>query len=119
MTGVQTCALPISFYELALADVESGAVIALTRDMAPAYSPAISPSGDALVFVSTVSGAAELYRLDARAGAQPQPLVHSERTPSSALAPRWDGDSTLTFDDEAGRVSLDLATGALSTLEAR
>jgi hypothetical protein len=97
--------------ELARADLSSGEVAALTTDMAPVWSPALSADGREVIFVSGASGSPRLCRLGAN-GVVVLPEV--ERFPSSPRAPRWEGDE-LRFEDEEGALHvLDVRAGALS-----
>ncbi len=88
------------FYELAIADVAQGTSRVLTTDLAPVWSPAISPDGTEIVFVSGASGVPRL--LSVREGGEPRILPESAAFPSSLGAPRFDG-TTLTFEDESGQ----------------
>lgn len=96
------------FFEVARADVSTGAARALTDGMAPAWSPALSADGREVVFVSSVTGSPRLHRVD-ESGAV-TPLAPSARTPSSPEAPRLDGDH-LHFRDEAGAAVVELSSG--------
>lgn len=91
--------------ELARADVHTGAVEQLTRGMAPVWSPALSPDGDEVVFVSGLAGSPRMFHLDAT-GAM-ELLTETGRVPSAPTAPRWRG-STLIFEDEGGIAFFDL-----------
>lgn len=96
-------------FELARANVRTGAVEPLTNDLAPVWSPALSEDGRSVAFVSSASGHPRLMRLDANGALH---AVASERFPTSPRAPRWEGD-VLTFEDERGSTSLELhAVGA-------
>lgn len=95
------------FFEIARADLETGAARTITHGLAPAYSPAISEDASTIVFVSTASGAPRLHRIDAQGALTA--LAPTPRTPSSPIAPRLEG-SVLRFHDEAGEVSIDLGS---------
>ena len=101
------------FFEVARADVRTGVVAAVTSGMAPAWSPALTPDGSAIVFVSGAEGAPRLYRV--QGSGAPRALAPSARTPSSPIAPRFVTEpghgEVLVFEDEQGRVWLDLAQG--------
>ncbi|UJR79919.1 TolB family protein [Sandaracinus amylolyticus] len=91
--------------ELAIADARSGQARVLTQGMAPAWSPALSPDGSEIVFVSGVHGSPRLHRVDTRGGA-PRALPPSERFPTAPVAPRWTADGTLHFEDERGPATI-------------
>ena len=74
--------------ELALSDARSGEARVLTQGMAPAWSPALSPDGSEIVFVSGARGTPRLHLVDTRGGA-PRALPPSERFPTAPVAPRW------------------------------
>jgi hypothetical protein len=95
------------FFELARADVATGAVATITTNMAPAWSPAFTPDG-AIVFVSGAGGSPRLYRVEG-SGA-PEALPQTARTPASPIAPRFE-DGLLVFEDEQGTAWLDLEQG--------
>ncbi|MCC7540050.1 MAG: PD40 domain-containing protein [Deltaproteobacteria bacterium] len=94
--------------EVARADAATGVVETLTHGMAPAWSPAISSDGRAIVFVSGRSGSPRLYRWVENEGSALLP--HASRFPTSPRAPRLVG-SMLSFEDETGPATVDLATG--------
>jgi hypothetical protein len=96
------------FFEIARADVRTAEVVALTTDLAPCWSPALSEDGTEVVFASSASGQPTLHRRGANGQIVTLP---SSRTPSSPRAPRWSGDR-LTFEDEAGTVTIALAAVA-------
>jgi hypothetical protein len=99
-------------FELARVDVATGEAEALTDAMAPVWSPALSPDGRQIVFVSGATGSPRLYRIEG--GGTPTLLPDVGAFPSSLRAPRWDESGTLTFEDEAGaRHALDLTTAEL------
>lgn len=99
-------------FELGRADVATGIAETLTSAMAPVWSPALSPDGREIVFVSGVTGSPRLYRIGEDDSATP--LAEVGVFPSSLRAPRWDEAGTLTFEDEAGaRHVLDLAAEEL------
>jgi hypothetical protein len=95
------------FFELARLDAATQVVTPLTEGHAPAYSPAIDADGS-VVFVSSREGRPRLHRVS-RDGAI-EPLVPTQRTPSSPRAPRLE-QGLLTFEDERGTITLDVATG--------
>lgn len=95
------------FFELARLDLATRTVHALTEGHAPAYSPAIDADGS-VVFVSSREGRPRLHRVS-RDGAV-EALVPTQRTPSSPRAPRLE-QGLLTFEDERGTITLDVATG--------
>jgi hypothetical protein len=95
--------------EVARADARTGAVEPITQSMAPTWSPALSPDGREVVFVSGVEGAPRLYR---SGGGAPRELPRTERFPTAPSAPRWRGE-TLFFEDERGVGAIDLAQGRL------
>lgn len=94
-------------FELARADVARGQVTVLTEGYAPAYSPAIGEDGS-VVFVSTREGQPRLHRVSPGAGVEALPLT--QRTPSSPRAPQLER-GRLTFEDELGTATLDVASG--------
>lgn len=96
--------------ELARADVSTGQAITLTSGMSPAWSPALTPDGRSIVFVSGVSGTPRFYRVDGEG--PPRALAPTARTPGSPIGPRFEGD-LLRFDDELGTAWLDLAEGRI------
>ena len=96
------------FFEIARAELDTGGARAITQGMAPAWSPALSPDGREVVFVSSAQGSPRLHRVDAAGTVTPLPAT--ARTPSSPRAPTLEGDR-LTFDDEQGRTTIDLRTG--------
>lgn len=98
------------FFEVAQADITTGAAIALTTNMAPAWSPALAPDGETVVFVSGAGGSPRLYRI--AGGGAPEALPETARTPSSPIAPRFEGD-LLVFEDEQGTAWLDLEQGRI------
>lgn len=94
--------------EVARADATTGVVDSITHGMAPAWSPAVSPDGRIIVFVSGREGSPRLYRtVD---NAPPEALPRSARFPTSPRAPTLAGER-LHFEDETGGATLDLATG--------
>jgi len=101
------------FFEISRADVRTGAVQSVSEGMAPAWSPALTPDGRAIVFVSAIEGSPRLYR--AEGSGEPRALAPTARTPSSPIAPRFvtepgEGE-LLVFEDEAGRVWLEPEQG--------
>lgn len=100
--------------EVARAHVTRGEVSQLTQDMAPAWLPALTPDGGAVVFVSGVTGSPRLYRVD-RGGAV-LALPETSRTPSAAVAPHFEGQ-LLVFRDHLGVASIDLDTGHVDARE--
>lgn len=100
--------------EVARAHVTRGEVSQLTQDMAPAWLPALTPDGGAVVFVSGANGRPRLYRVD-RGGAVVA-LPETSRTPSAAVAPHFDGQ-LLVFRDHLGVASVDLETGRVVARE--
>lgn len=98
------------FFELASADVETGVATVLTHEMAPVWSPALTPDGDSIVFVSGVEGKPRLYRMT-KDGA-PEALPETARTPTSPVAPYFE-DGLLVFEDEQGTAWLDLEKGQI------
>jgi hypothetical protein len=103
-------------FEIARADVRTGAVMQVTRGMAPAWSPALSPDGTEVLFVSSAEGSPRLYRHD---GGSARALARTQRFPTSPRAPRWDGAASLEFEDEEGRARLELASGRIENLGRR
>ena len=99
----------LPFFEVARADVATGAVVAVTQGMAPAWSPALTPDGRAIVFVSGAEGSPRFYRID---GTGTRALPPTARTPSSPIAPRFE-DGLLVFHDEQGQAWVDLERGAI------
>lgn len=95
--------------EVARADVRTGAVESVTQGMAPAWSPALSPDGREVIFVSGVTGSPRLYRSE---GGAARALPPVERFPTAPSAPRW-VDDRLVFEDEQGVAAIDLREGAL------
>lgn len=95
--------------EVAVADLSSGAVDTLTEGMAPAWSPALSPEGTHVLFVSAREGSPALY-VAPTAGGPPRALPPTERFPTAPVAPRWEGGA-LRFWDERGEHVLPLAEG--------
>lgn len=98
------------FFELARADVATGEVIALTTNMAPAWSPALTPDGETVVFVSGAAGSPRLYRIEGSRA--PEALPETERTPASPVAPRFE-QGLLVFEDDQGTAWLDLEQGRI------
>lgn len=98
------------FFEVARADTTTGAASALTTNMAPAWSPALTPDGETVVFVSGAGGSPRLYRIEG-SGA-PEALPETARTPASPIAPRFE-DGLLVFEDEQGTAWLDLEQGRI------
>jgi len=98
------------FFEVARADITTGTATALTTNMAPAWSPALTPDGETIVFVSGAGGSPRLYRIEG-SGA-PEALPETARTPSSPIAPRFE-DGLLVFEDEQGTAWLDLEQGRI------
>lgn len=96
--------------EVARADLRTGAVEAITQGMAPAWSPALSPDGTEVIFVSGASGSPRLYRSH---GGPARALPASPRFPTGPSAPRWIGDR-LVFEDEQGVASIDLRAGTIA-----
>ncbi|MFO0682343.1 MAG: hypothetical protein U0234_09845 [Sandaracinus sp.] len=92
------------FFELARADLATGAVVTLTEGLAPVWSPALSEDGTAVAFVSSASGRPRLMRLEPDGSLVTLPAA---RFPTSPRAPRWVG-RTLTFEDERGTATIDL-----------
>ncbi len=99
---------PFAALEVARANATTGRVAALTRGMAPAWSPALDEEARAVVFVSASSGAPRLYRV--REGATPSPLPPLGRFPDSVRAPRFEG-GLFVFEDTQGTVFADLERG--------
>ena len=93
------------FFEVAVATLAGARVV--TQGMAPAWNPTLE--GERLVFVSGAEGEPALHEMP-RDGGAPHALPGA-RVPSGPSAARLRGD-TLTFEDEAGVVSVDLRTGA-------
>jgi hypothetical protein len=75
--------------------------------MNPAWSPALTPDGTAIVFVSGIEGTARLYRAE---NGEVRPLPPTERTPSAPVAPRFE-EGLLHFVDHLGDVWLDPERG--------
>lgn len=98
------------FLELARADVATGTAVTLTSGMAPAWSPALTPDGEAIVFVSGAAGSPRLYRIEG--AGQPEALPQTARTPASPIAPRFE-DGLLVFEDEQGTAWLDVDRGRI------
>lgn len=96
--------------DIARSGLAAGTATQLTHGLAPAYSPALSPDGSELLFVSSALGEPRLYALDAHGHAEA--LAATARTPSGPTAPQWDG-ATLRFEDEHGTVALAPRTGAV------
>jgi hypothetical protein len=91
---------------------DDGRVRAVTTGMAPVWSPAISPDGRAVVFVSAASGVPALYRVDADApprqltnvGVRARPGVVPALAPyPDAMTPPLLGRVFLVFESR-GRV---------------
>jgi hypothetical protein len=91
----------------------SGAVVPLTRGMAPAWSPAVGEGGE-VVFVSARSGLPELYavgegeprKLTDRAGGEAVPF------PSSPQGPRLAG-GVLYFEEQGAARGVEVSSGKL------
>lgn len=94
------------FFELARLDAATHAVTAITQGYAPAYSPAIDADGS-VVFVSTREGRPRLHRV---VSGEVTVLAPTQRTPSSPRAPRLE-QGLLTFEDERGTITIDVASG--------
>ncbi|MDQ3034264.1 MAG: hypothetical protein M3Y87_17785 [Myxococcota bacterium] len=101
--------------ELARADVSSGTTVALTQDMSPVWSPALTPDGRSIVFVSAAEGTPRFYRIDGDGA--PRALPPTTRTPGSPIGPRFETDDVegelLVFDDELGTAWVDLEQGRI------
>jgi hypothetical protein len=95
--------------EVAVVDLPSGAVYTVTEGMAPAWSPALSPDGTQVLFVSAREGSPRLY-VAPTAGGPPRALPPTERFPTAPIAPRWE-EGALRFWDEQGELVLPLAEG--------
>lgn len=95
--------------EIARIDLATGTAVAVTQGMNPAWSPALTPDGSAIVFVSGLEGTARFYRSEDGAI---RALPRTERTPSAPVAPRFE-DGLLHFADEQGEVWVDLERGAV------
>jgi hypothetical protein len=95
------------FFELARFDHASCGITSLTEGYGPAYSPAIDVDGS-VVFVSSREGRPRVYRVSVDGTIEA--LATSQRTPSSPRAPRLEG-GRLTFDDEHGTTTIDVASG--------
>lgn len=95
--------------EVARADVRTGALEAITIDMAPTGSPALSADGREVIFVSGVEGSPRLYRAS-HGGVRALPT--SARVPTAPSAPRWRGDA-LVMEDEAGVAVIDVRDGSV------
>ena len=91
--------------ELRVLDLREGTPRAVAEAPRPAWSPALSKDGQAVIFTASYEGQPHLFR--AAWGGVAQPLPSGTRTPSSPVAPIWRGD-TLTFDDEQGVVRWNL-----------
>jgi len=103
------------FFEVALLDLTTGAVRAMTEGYAPAWSPALAEDGS-IVFVSSREGSPRLHRV--QPDGQVVALAPSLRTPSSPEAPWLERTQTgelLHFRDEEGPAVLDLATGRVAS----
>lgn len=96
--------------ELARADLSSGEARTLTQNMAPTWSPALTPDGRAIVFVSAAGGSPRFYRIDGEGA--PRALPQTTRTPGSPVGPRFEGD-LLVFEDELGTAWVDVEEGRI------
>lgn len=96
--------------ELARANVTTRTAQQLTTAMAPCWSPALTPDGASVVFVSAVAGSPRLYRVDR--GGTPRALGELGRIPDSPVGPRFE-QGLYTFDDQLGTVWADLDTGRI------
>lgn len=94
--------------EVALADGATGTRTQLTEQLAPCWSPTISPDGAAIVFISGASGSPRLYRVEP--GGAPRLLAQVKRFPSAPVEPRFE-DGLYVFDDELGTAWVDSHTG--------
>lgn len=95
------------FFELARFDHASAAITSLTEGHGPAYSPSIDVDGS-VVFVSSREGRPRLHRV--RVDGSIEALPPSQRAPSSPRAPRLEL-GRLTFEDERGTTTIDVASG--------
>lgn len=88
------------FLDLALVDMETGAVVALTHDRAKDVEPAWLPDGTGVVYRSDRDGASNLYRLDLSGGAP----VRLTNVLGGAFAPDVARDGrTIAFADYSAR----------------
>lgn len=113
--------------EIARAGHGGGRAAALSRGLAPAWAPALSPDGRRVRFMSAAEGAPALYEVSPEAGARL--LLGPDRLPGFPVgpdAPVWrpgglafvgpDGPVELVLDDDAERV---VSAGAAPTLRRR
>ena len=91
-------------FEVVRAVPSTGELRALAPQVRPAWSPALSPDGLEVVFVTSIAGSPQLYR-EGR-------TLDAARFPTMPSAPLWDGDR-LVFEDEQGLALVDLRTGAV------
>ncbi|MCB9594864.1 MAG: hypothetical protein H6719_19235 [Sandaracinaceae bacterium] len=92
-------------FEVARAIPSSGEVTAVAPDVRPAWSPALSPDGREVVFVTSVTGTPRLYRPG-------RGFVDAPRFATTPSAPLWRGEQ-LVVGDERGVAWLDLEGGQL------
>lgn len=96
--------------ELARADVATLEADVLTAHMAPVWSPALSPDGRAIVFVSGVDGSPRLYRVEG--DGPPRALPDVGRFPTAPTPPRFE-DDLYVFEDHLGTAWVDLEAGRI------
>jgi hypothetical protein len=89
--------------EIVRYDLARRAEVSCTHGMAPAWSPALSEDGAAVLFVSGASGSAELYawRGDGRTVQLSERKRYPLPFPTGPSAPVWSG-GTLAFEDHEG-----------------
>lgn len=94
---------------LAVADLR-GEQVQRLKDVAPAWSPALSQDGREVLFVASHEGRPHFFVR--RADGELESLPTGQRTPSSAVAPLWRGGA-LFFEDERGVVRWDVETSSI------
>lgn len=96
--------------QLEVIDLADGTRRALAPELAPVWSPALSPDGRDVVFAASQGGRPQLFI--ARESGQITPLPLLPYVPSSPNPPIW-RDGRLFFEHEGGVVQLNLTTFAL------
>ncbi len=95
---------------LSVVDLGDGTVHAVAPDLMPAWSPALSPDGSAVIFAASIDGMPRMVR--ATLGGTVEVLPPIDVVPSSPRAPIW-RDGILTFDHEEGVVQMDPKSGEI------